>query len=316
MRDIVDSHHVDTYQEAATIIDKKAEQLLSPELIEQISNRCIDVFKYGRGISYVRDADNRHEVHKSISNPDVEGAPSNQTVYETLFREGLNPDRSRKDRDFIDFNIVGRQKKRRSENQLAPSYSHFGPGIIFDINRLNETSGVSNALEDYSHLHEQKPEPGTFQINDPDYAGRSGAPRPDEISEQGQLLADTEFGFITADQISPEYFRGVIVNPRDEIEFIAKRQRWNKNLPPSQQSTDEQIIEDSRRKLKATTHPIFRGIKAQEVAQAMLSANASTPDRIIPIYDIDGNMLWPKQMSYEEVKGKVAHLEQEKKKEI
>ena len=39
MRDIVDSHHVDTYQEAATIIDKKAEQLLSPELIEQISNR-------------------------------------------------------------------------------------------------------------------------------------------------------------------------------------------------------------------------------------------------------------------------------------
>ena len=35
----------------------------------------------------------------------------------------------------------------------------------------------------------------------------------------------------------------------------------------------------------------------------------SKQDRIVPVYDTHGNLLWPKQMSYEEVKKYVAERE-------
>lgn len=46
---------------------------------------------------------------------------------------------------------------------------------------------------------------------------------------------------------------------------------------------------------------------ANDIAQAMLDTNTTDSDRLIPIYDISGNMLWPKNIAYEEIKTK--HLE-------
>ena len=41
---------------------------------------------------------------------------------------------------------------------------------------------------------------------------------------------------------------------------------------------------------------------ALQIAQMMKRIDQDNVERILPIYDIDGNLLWPKQMSYEEVK--------------
>lgn len=53
--------------------------------------------------------------------------------------------------------------------------------------------------------------------------------------------------------------------------------------------------------------------KAKEIAQILCKIDNNHPQRLIPIYDIDGNLWWPRQMTYEEVKQFVA--EREKKKE-
>ncbi len=34
----------------------------------------------------------------------------------------------------------------------------------------------------------------------------------------------------------------------------------------------------------------------------MVKVNEKTPERIVPVYDSRGNLLWPKQMHYEKVK--------------
>lgn len=40
---------------------------------------------------------------------------------------------------------------------------------------------------------------------------------------------------------------------------------------------------------------------ADDIARVMIETNANHPDRLIPIYDISGNMLWPTNVTYEEI---------------
>ena len=46
----------------------------------------------------------------------------------------------------------------------------------------------------------------------------------------------------------------------------------------------------------------------------MLAIDEDDPELILPIYDSKGNLLWPKQMSHEEVKKFVTEREVNKKK--
>ncbi|MEK7112614.1 MAG: hypothetical protein AAB875_04760 [Patescibacteria group bacterium] len=51
---------------------------------------------------------------------------------------------------------------------------------------------------------------------------------------------------------------------------------------------------------------------ALQIAQTMKHVNQGHVERILPIYNIDGNLLWPKQMSYEEVKQLVTERDKDK----
>ena len=53
------------------------------------------------------------------------------------------------------------------------------------------------------------------------------------------------------------------------------------------------IKEDDRENLLA---------RASEIGKIELELDKEKPHLINPIYDVNGNLLWPKQMSYEEVK--------------
>jgi len=54
--------------------------------------------------------------------------------------------------------------------------------------------------------------------------------------------------------------------------------------------------------------------RAGEIARAMVDLDGGKTDLIVPIYDTDGNLWWPKQMSYEEVKKFVAERDAKKEK--
>lgn len=51
----------------------------------------------------------------------------------------------------------------------------------------------------------------------------------------------------------------------------------------------------------------------QKLFQSMIEVDKDRPDWLLPIYDIYGNLWWPKQMTYEEVKEFVAERERKKK---
>jgi hypothetical protein len=54
--------------------------------------------------------------------------------------------------------------------------------------------------------------------------------------------------------------------------------------------------------------------KAQEVVKNMTEIYKDKPNYILPIYDVHGNLLWPRQMSYEEVKAFVTERDKKKTK--
>ena len=50
------------------------------------------------------------------------------------------------------------------------------------------------------------------------------------------------------------------------------------------------------------TDPEKYRIKAQKIAEIMQRANGKNQNRLIPIYDVHGNLWWPKQMNYDQIK--------------
>ena len=56
-------------------------------------------------------------------------------------------------------------------------------------------------------------------------------------------------------------------------------------------------------------------IRAQEIATIMQEEYKNKQELNLPIYDVDGNLYWPKQMTYEEVKKFVAERDKDKKEE-
>lgn len=53
---------------------------------------------------------------------------------------------------------------------------------------------------------------------------------------------------------------------------------------------------------------------AEGIASKMIEIDKDKPQNLLPIYDSDGNLLWPKQMSYAEVKKFVEEMDRKKEK--
>ncbi len=86
------------------------------------------------------------------------------------------------------------------------------------------------------------------------------------LNEEGLSKVDEDYGFIASHRVAPRLFRGVVCEAKS-IE-------------------SEKYIE--------------------QVKKVILNTYKNKPELLLPIYDIDGNLLWPKQMSYEEVQKLVA----------
>jgi len=92
-------------------------------------------------------------------------------------------------------------------------------------------------------------------------------------NKHGEGISDGEYGFVAYHRVPPHIIQGMAVV------------RYTKDHDLQSQKDDLQI---------------------DFVAKAQIEANKDRPNLLVPIYDTDGNLLWPKQMSYEEVKAFVA----------
>lgn len=93
--------------------------------------------------------------------------------------------------------------------------------------------------------------------------------RPGYINEQGQAIPNSIQGFTLNGRVAPRFFKGIMLNERSSN--------------PSQQ---EQETQDKK--------------------LDYLVSQMEKCKRKLPVYDIEGNLIWPQQMSYEEVKQYVA----------
>ncbi|HEY4519174.1 MAG TPA: hypothetical protein VJK01_02355 [Candidatus Paceibacterota bacterium] len=94
-----------------------------------------------------------------------------------------------------------------------------------------------------------------------------------EHSRKNDLpITNSVAGFTLANRIAPRFFRGIVI--QDKVGFLRKKELEN--------STMRQMVEN--------------------IATIMKRVYSNKKELLIPIYDIEGNLLWPKLMSHEEIK--------------
>lgn len=107
------------------------------------------------------------------------------------------------------------------------------------------------------------------------------------FTPDGKPIPSSEYGFVLSHRVAPRKLKGVVmsVDPPTENHVTGKFHI----LPPEE----------------------IKG-EARKIANAMIEATQEGGKAILPIYDIAGNLWWPKQMSYKEVKRFVAEKKKSK----
>lgn len=293
-------------------LDQEKEFELTSEIEEKVMEKVQDIYKEGTAFCYLRSSipktasikDDKSsivepidEVRKNILNVLTQGLlGSNSPVYQGRTYEDIGF-KNRVDmwhyyarkyhNPMVFFNIVGRSAfltSPKGKNVFESDYSRLGGiGLIFDLSQWKETSAefAEKVLVDNGQQEHDKGFPGqshTFRIDDWTlyHSGKLINKSPDEIKK---LDVSAEYGFVAYHRIAPRYFKGLIVR------------RVN----------DQDGLETE-----------FHTLNVSYLVQSQLRAYKDNSQLINPVYDSAGNLLWPKQMSYGEVKQFVAEREAKK----
>ncbi len=136
-----------------------------------------------------------------------------------------------------------------------------------------------------------------------------------EFTEDIANYGDPEFGFRLRHRVPPHLFRGVIFRahrPRTNEEKKVILDYTAKHTPWVLDTTKKDLLEEDNIK---TLNPAACEAIAKKLVSLQMQIYKDKPQLLLPIYDTDGNMWWPKQMSYEEIKKFVAERDTEKKEE-
>jgi hypothetical protein len=291
--------------------DSKSKEFeLTPEIEELIMAKVQDIVKYGVAFSRCARFAKRREIkergREETANRDNEQMEKIKSVLNSgllgraLTKEyNKTPDKDlktiwaenvRKNRDaVIHFNIVGRSTGLKEDlggtgpGGLGLKSFYSGEGsvsVIFDLTGFRDTSASFTSQfpydDMYHHTEHFKSFPGethTYRTNSPsEYSGW-------KRGDAGYLESTAEFGFVAYHRIAPQRFRGLFLDrSRDE-----ESKTWH--------------VQDS---------------EIKRLVQIMTEVYKEHPDQLLPVYDNNGNLLWPKQMSYEEVKAFVEERDKSK----
>lgn len=97
------------------------------------------------------------------------------------------------------------------------------------------------------------------------------------LDEDGLPIPTVEFGFVLAHRIAPRKFKGIIIY-----------------IPPKNYITWKGLVPQP--------DPVILQKEIAGIVSLMIEANENRPQNLVPIYYINGDLLWPKQMSYQELK--------------
>lgn len=163
MQDLVDGQAVDNYEQAHQLVNERAEDLLSPELLKTITDKLFDIHQPGIGFSAV--------VHRKPweADPGLESVFSSgllgqrESKNSQIRGKGLQPEEIKlawlrnvkkgKNRVPVFFNITGRVRrdlKPKEETNEDITGSQLFPGgvtVLFDLSPFRELHGTVDTIE-------------------------------------------------------------------------------------------------------------------------------------------------------------------------
>ncbi len=320
---------------------KGPESELSPEVIERVMEKVQDVHQKGsayHAITHSGDSSNRQK-----------GFNENLERMHIVFKNGLlgsmentkkpsftklsleEKEKATKEKWAKNLRTVSaKERKRMGESMIGGVFFSLSKPDVTPKNYIRDYGQVSDSIVvifDYERV--QKKNKSVYDIQGPE-AGESTisfrvAPRffngiafePGKINvfsyEEQQIvdrfeeLGTSLFGFSIDNELSF----------KDINQYIAKSPGTSKEKEEFVQIADEV----SKRNLMSKIEHYWWGKygeapgeelkkkRAEEIARTMMAATKSDADLLVPVYDLDGNLWWPKQMSYDEVKRFVAERE-------
>jgi hypothetical protein len=249
-------------------VQKVLSKMEIPEdAIEKARGEVGDIGREGAAYSYVKNP----SVLKPILEKGFLGTDVKQ--WKESFRE-----RNGTDHPETFFNITGRTQEVNSDsNKPEVGKNVQGTfGIVFDISKWKEASD-----DIYKKTQSGELGKGSIWEELPPKSYFANFMRKDmENWESGEKIkVECDKGFRTPYRISPKFFKGIVIPFKYKF---------------------EQDEEDGEQKQFLSQEYDFRMI-LKDAISANLEAAKKT-GRMVPIYDGKGNMLWPDQKTYQEIK--------------
>lgn len=179
------------------------------------------------------------------------------------------------------FDIIGRADL--TQPSIAGAFWMQGKisvAVVFDLSKFTdgigkeedyeqrlkelEESGSINPKADYIQQHSKI---GTFFPSD-----GSGPMSPLEWNDEGLTVGTRDFGHLLLGRVSPRHFKGIALR----VCKIGEDGRYK-------DETDQTKIQNEVDKIVTAQSKIYQ----------------REPNMLLPIYDVQGNLLWPEQLSYE-----------------
>ncbi|MFC1618182.1 hypothetical protein ACFL2B_02785 [Patescibacteria group bacterium] len=277
-----------TTPEKENLEEKHEAKELSPEILENIMNKVQDIDTPGTAYTM---------LDKSVDYPDntllkdnFESLLQNGLLGTVTGAEGFATDRDitpekwaknvrEKDQGVVFFNIVGRGRdfpgyeNTEIDQAIGDVLDKDTVVLLFDTTNFKE--------EEPARRHdtfEQKTK--TYRLDDPNIIpwyeewkkgniSKEELQRQELMNENGEFLSDVQYGFVLSFRVAPRLFKGIVLK---EV---------------SGETADYQA-------------------RVDEVVTAMRKTYKDQEELLVPIYDTEGNLLWPQEKSYTEVKDSAA----------
>lgn len=265
------------------------EQELSPEQIDRIMSKVQDIFKYGTAFSKIVMIDNEHsETFGEILRNGILGLDflSPKGVLDGTFSIDTSIEKAwakmarEKKNAPVFFNIVGRMdtdkyiKRNDNKTELVwggpikmSAYMWNKPGslaIIFDISNFKEIDPMWRSDKSPMRTHSYAADKCAI-IENSSLEIKPDNPLADDIANTADApRVDSQHGFMAHHRVAPRNFKGLIIESQDAPFNLKKYTDW--------------------------------------VVTNELNEYKEKPEKLLPIYDSTGSLLWPKKMNYEEVR--------------
>lgn len=296
------------------------EEELSPEVIEKIMEKVQDIDTEGTAYHAVM-----HEKLGSILRDGLLGRGFQSGDEREVSKERWTKT-IRERNKFVHFNIVGRARglndsdisndmqKHSQRREIARSYymRHGGMALVFDISSYKEAVPEFPANKGKSK---------TFHSHDPYF--KQNYKKEGTRTKEGLSIPDSEYGFVLSHRVAPRFFRGIVFDAirkltGEEVEERLEGERqshanyiksFNENIklaPFNEEKTREQLKATMIRDKNSESEQV------KQIVVIMREAYEGKENLLLPVYDDYGSLLWPKKMTYEEVKKLVAEQEEHK----